>query len=247
MAGLTLCPAGVAGSASCRWRCSWSRRRSSSTGGAPSPPPSAAPVRSTSRSTPAASRPSARSSSRPTTKSCAARPGSSRHPTRSPREEFRRYVGAAHAGKAYDELQATAFFLRVPPGGLAAHERSVREEGFPDYHVARRVRIRHDRGWPVGAFAGTGGRARWDEPLPSRAEPRRGRRWSWRRRPAGPGGDDEAGHPRPGDRDRRPARRNNSLPGLRGRKGPRRRGSTPGSADGLDRHLAPHEPPHAGT
>ena len=117
--------------ASCRSRCSWSRRRSSSTGGAPSPPPSAAPCRSTSRSTPAASRPRSRSGSRPTTRSCAARPGSSRTPDEVTREEFRRYVGAVHAGKAYDELQATAFFLRVPPGGLAAHERSVREGGFP--------------------------------------------------------------------------------------------------------------------
>jgi PAS domain S-box-containing protein len=51
------------------------------------------------------------------------------------RKDFRRYVETVQAGTAYDELQATAFFPRIPSEGLDAHERSVREEGFPDYRV----------------------------------------------------------------------------------------------------------------
>jgi PAS domain S-box-containing protein len=51
------------------------------------------------------------------------------------REEFRRYVEALQLGKAYGELQGIGFVLRIPPGGLAAHEQSVREAGFPDFRV----------------------------------------------------------------------------------------------------------------
>jgi CHASE1-domain containing sensor protein len=51
------------------------------------------------------------------------------------RQEFRRYVEAIQLGKSYGEVQGIGFALRIPPGKLLAHERSVREEGFPDYRV----------------------------------------------------------------------------------------------------------------
>ena len=51
------------------------------------------------------------------------------------RTDFRRYVDTLQLGKAYGEIQGLGFALRIPPGGLAEHERRVREQGFPDYAV----------------------------------------------------------------------------------------------------------------
>ena len=51
------------------------------------------------------------------------------------REDFRQYVDALQLGKVYGEIQGIGFVLRIPPGGLAAHEQAVRESGFPDYRV----------------------------------------------------------------------------------------------------------------
>ena len=51
------------------------------------------------------------------------------------RADFRRYVETLRLGKSYGEIQGIGFVLRIPPGGLAEHERRVREQGFPDYAV----------------------------------------------------------------------------------------------------------------
>ena len=51
------------------------------------------------------------------------------------REEFRFYVESLQLDRTYPEIQGIGFALRIPPAELAAHVRSVREEGFPDYAV----------------------------------------------------------------------------------------------------------------
>ncbi len=51
------------------------------------------------------------------------------------REEWRDYVAALRLSENFAGIQGVGFSEWVPPGGLQAHERRVRGEGFPDYQV----------------------------------------------------------------------------------------------------------------
>lgn len=51
------------------------------------------------------------------------------------RGEFREYVGQLKLGQNYPGIQGVGYSLRIEPEALAAHNREVRAEGFPDYAV----------------------------------------------------------------------------------------------------------------
>jgi two-component sensor histidine kinase/CHASE1-domain containing sensor protein len=51
------------------------------------------------------------------------------------RAEWRTYVSRLHIDEYYPGIQGIGFSARLPAGGLEAHERAVRAEGFPDYAV----------------------------------------------------------------------------------------------------------------
>jgi len=51
------------------------------------------------------------------------------------REEWRRFVSALRLGENFPGIQGVGFTEWIAPAGLAAHERRVRAEGFPEYAV----------------------------------------------------------------------------------------------------------------
>lgn len=51
------------------------------------------------------------------------------------RDEWHRYVASLDIQRVYPGIQGLGFSKLIPPGGLAAHEASIRAEGFPDYQV----------------------------------------------------------------------------------------------------------------
>ena len=51
------------------------------------------------------------------------------------REEWRTYVKRLSLNRELDGVQALGFSLSIKPEQLAEHEKNIRKEGFPDYHV----------------------------------------------------------------------------------------------------------------
>ncbi len=51
------------------------------------------------------------------------------------RKEWTIYVNRLRLDKHFDGIQALGFSLWIKPEELAAHEKSIQKEGFPDYHI----------------------------------------------------------------------------------------------------------------
>lgn len=51
------------------------------------------------------------------------------------RDEWRTYLGTVHADQTVPGFEGIGFAKLIAPEELAAHEASVRAEGYPDYHV----------------------------------------------------------------------------------------------------------------
>lgn len=51
------------------------------------------------------------------------------------REGWRTYVNALHIEENYPGIQGIGYALRLRPEQVAEHERSIRREGFPNYHL----------------------------------------------------------------------------------------------------------------
>ncbi len=51
------------------------------------------------------------------------------------RAEWRAFVGRLAVHERYPGIQGIGFAVRIPAGGVGAHEQAVRAEGFPDYGV----------------------------------------------------------------------------------------------------------------
>lgn len=51
------------------------------------------------------------------------------------RQAWHAYVQALRIEQNYPGIQALGFAVQIPPGGLAAHIRAIRAQGFPDYTV----------------------------------------------------------------------------------------------------------------
>ncbi len=51
------------------------------------------------------------------------------------REQWRVYVNAQNVAHRYPGIQGVGYAVHLQPGELAAHERAVRGEGFPEYAV----------------------------------------------------------------------------------------------------------------
>jgi len=55
------------------------------------------------------------------------------------RQEWHDYVSSLELDRDYPGIQGIGYAIAVSPAALAAHERQIRSEGFPDYHI-----------WPEG-------------------------------------------------------------------------------------------------